>query len=107
MGGVKLQIVADQSSALPASPVREALQREYEQKQRPQRSPAKEDERGREVENGGEDVLPLGDPGHRLDLDRVEREDRGDDPRPGQAQPTEDQPEQRRLRRQVDGCACL
>ena len=31
MGGVKLQIVADQSSALPASPVREALQREYEQ----------------------------------------------------------------------------
>jgi len=31
MGGVKLQVVADQSSSLPVNPVREALQREYEQ----------------------------------------------------------------------------
>jgi predicted HTH transcriptional regulator len=31
MGGVKLQVVADQSTALPVNPVREALQREYEQ----------------------------------------------------------------------------
>jgi predicted HTH transcriptional regulator len=31
MGGVKLQVVANQSSSLPVNPVREALQREYEQ----------------------------------------------------------------------------
>ena len=51
----------------------------------------------REVEQSGEHVLPLDDPGHRLDVNGVHGEDHRDQPRPGNRQPAHQAPHEKRV----------
>jgi hypothetical protein len=63
-------------------------------------------EHGSQVEDARQDVLSLGDPGHGFDVDGMNSEDGGGQPRPRDAKSTEDEPQKNgtgRVQQHVDG----